>query len=65
MGTRSHLLRDFASRYIWWRDEAPPSEDRIIHSPAEGAVRSGPDRAVLAWLVTAKLAVYETMRGRG
>jgi hypothetical protein len=24
------LLRDFAARYIWWRDEHPPSEDRII-----------------------------------
>jgi antitoxin HicB len=33
--------------------------------PREGAGRSGPDRAVLPSLVTAKLAVYETMRGRG
>jgi hypothetical protein len=24
------LLRDFTARYIWWRDEHPPSEDRII-----------------------------------
>jgi hypothetical protein len=24
------LLSDFASRYIWWRDPQPPSEDRII-----------------------------------
>jgi hypothetical protein len=30
MTTRAHLLRDFASRYIWWRDETPPSEDRVI-----------------------------------
>jgi hypothetical protein len=30
MPTRSDLLSDFASRYIWWRDENPPSEDRII-----------------------------------
>ena len=33
--------------------------------PREGAGRSGLDRAVLPSLVTAKLAVYETMRGRG
>jgi antitoxin HicB len=33
--------------------------------PREGAVHSGPDRAVLPSLITAKLAVYETMRGRG
>jgi antitoxin HicB len=33
--------------------------------PREGAGHSGPDRAVLPSLVTAKLAVYETMRGRG
>ena len=32
--------------------------------PREGAGRSGPDRAVLPSLVTAKLAVYETMRAR-
>jgi hypothetical protein len=24
------LLRDLAARYIWWRDENAPSEDRII-----------------------------------
>jgi len=30
MTTRADLLRDFASRYIWWRDEVPPSEDRVI-----------------------------------
>ena len=30
MTRRASLLRDFASRYIWWRDETPPSEDRII-----------------------------------
>jgi hypothetical protein len=30
MSTRTDLLRDFASRYIWWRDENPPSEDRVI-----------------------------------
>jgi antitoxin HicB len=33
--------------------------------PRVGAVYSGPDRAVLPSLVTAKLAVYETMRARG
>src|SRR6266545_2423421 len=33
--------------------------------PREGAAHSGPDRAVLPSLVTAKLAVYETMRARG
>src|ERR1700719_2367139 len=33
--------------------------------PREGAEHSGPDRAVLPSLVTAKLAVYETMRTRG
>ena len=33
--------------------------------PREGAGRSGPDRVVLPSLVTAKLAVYETMRSRG
>jgi antitoxin HicB len=33
--------------------------------PREGAGHSGPDRAVLPSLVTAKLAVYETMRSLG
>ena len=33
--------------------------------PRQGSGRSGPDRAVLPSLVTAKLAVYETMRKRG
>jgi len=33
--------------------------------PRGGAGRSGPDRVVLPSLVTAKLAVYETMRARG
>ena len=33
--------------------------------PRAGAGHSGPDRAVLPSLVTAKLAVYETMRSRG
>jgi antitoxin HicB len=33
--------------------------------PRERAGHSGPDRAVLPSLVTAKLAVYETMRARG
>ena len=33
--------------------------------PRQGAAHSGRDRAVLPSLVTAKLAVYETMRGRG
>ncbi len=32
--------------------------------PRTGAGHSGPDRAVLPSLVTAKLAVYETMRAR-
>src|SRR6202022_4907072 len=32
--------------------------------PREGAAYSGSDRAVLPSLVTAKLAVYETMRAR-
>jgi antitoxin HicB len=32
--------------------------------PRQGAGHSGPDRAVLPSLVTAKLAVYETMRAR-
>jgi antitoxin HicB len=33
--------------------------------PRGGATHAGPDRAVLPSLVTAKLAVYETMRERG
>jgi antitoxin HicB len=33
--------------------------------PRQGAGHSGPDRAVLPSLVTAKLSVYETMRARG
>jgi antitoxin HicB len=33
--------------------------------PREGAGHSGSDRAVLPSLITAKLAVYETMLGRG
>jgi antitoxin HicB len=33
--------------------------------PRTGTGRSGPDRAVLPSLVTAKLAVYETMRAHG
>src|ERR1700690_476335 len=33
--------------------------------PRNGARHSGPDRVVLPSLVTAKLAVYETMRPRG
>jgi antitoxin HicB len=33
--------------------------------PRQGAARSGTDRAVLPSLVTAKLAVYETMRAQG
>ncbi len=33
--------------------------------PRGGLGHSGPDRAVLPSLVTAKLAVYETMRARG
>jgi antitoxin HicB len=33
--------------------------------PRQGAAHSGPNRAVLPSLVTAKLAVYETMRARG
>lgn len=33
--------------------------------PRTGAGHSGPERAVLPSLVTAKLAVYETMRARG
>lgn len=33
--------------------------------PRQGAANSGRDRAVLPSLVTAKLAVYETMRARG
>jgi hypothetical protein len=30
MTAPTSLLADFAARYIWWRDEAPPSQDRII-----------------------------------
>src|SRR5437763_314672 len=30
MPARADLLRDFAARYIWWRAETPPAEDRII-----------------------------------
>ena len=33
--------------------------------PRQGAAHSGPDRTVLPSLVTAKLAVYETMQARG
>lgn len=33
--------------------------------PRQGTVHAGRDRAVLPSLVTAKLAVYETMRARG
>ncbi len=33
--------------------------------PRDGADHSGPDRAALPSLVTAKLAVYETMRAHG
>jgi antitoxin HicB len=33
--------------------------------PRQGAGHSGPDRVVLPSLVTAKLAVYETLRTRG
>lgn len=33
--------------------------------PRQGASHSGPDRVALPSLVTAKLAVYETMRARG
>jgi antitoxin HicB len=33
--------------------------------PREGAIHTGRDRAVLPSLVTAKLAVYETIRARG
>jgi antitoxin HicB len=33
--------------------------------PRQGASHAGPDRAVLPSLVTAKLAVYETMRNLG
>jgi predicted RNase H-like HicB family nuclease len=33
--------------------------------PRQGASHSGQDRAILPSLVTAKLAVYETMRSRG
>jgi hypothetical protein len=30
MTNRSALLASLASRYIWWRDAQPPSDDRII-----------------------------------
>ncbi len=30
MTNRTDLLAEFASRYIWWRDEHPPSDDRVI-----------------------------------
>ena len=30
MTPRASLLADFAARYVWWRDETPASEDRII-----------------------------------
>jgi hypothetical protein len=30
MTTRPALLTDFAARYIWWRDEHAPSDDRVI-----------------------------------
>jgi len=30
MNARTALLSNFASRYIWWRDAEPPSDDRII-----------------------------------
>jgi hypothetical protein len=30
MPTRPALLADFAARNIWWCDESPPSEHRII-----------------------------------
>ncbi len=30
MTNRTDLLAEFASRYIWWRDEQPPSDDRVI-----------------------------------
>jgi hypothetical protein len=30
MNDRRDLLADFSARYIWWRDEPPPPEDRII-----------------------------------
>jgi hypothetical protein len=30
MTPRADLLADFACRYIWWRDETPPSQDRVI-----------------------------------
>jgi hypothetical protein len=30
MTTLTTLLAAFASRYIWWRDAQPPSDDRII-----------------------------------
>ena len=30
MDRRAALLRDFASRYIWWQDQTPPCDDRVI-----------------------------------
>ena len=30
MALPTDLLREFATRYIWWHDEHPPSDDRII-----------------------------------
>ena len=45
----------------WWLVRFPGIPEALT----EGAGHSGPDRAVLPSLVTAKLAVYETMRVRG
>jgi probable addiction module antidote protein len=28
--SRASLLRAFTSRYIWWRDDTVPSEDRVV-----------------------------------
>jgi hypothetical protein len=30
MSSNSNLLRDLSARYIWWRDQYAPSEDRVI-----------------------------------
>ena len=30
MTVRRDLLADFAARYIWWRDEHAPPDDRVI-----------------------------------
>lgn len=30
MDARSALLAEFKERYIWWRDGAEPSQDRIV-----------------------------------